>query len=84
MDEQQYAMNRRRLLACLSAAGLGSTLMPGALAAVAQDADEITVEMLGAAQRVAELLGRKLYDQVRMRSNPAKAATSIKRVDRGR
>ena len=46
MDEQKLAMNRRRFIAGLSAAGVGSTLMPGALAAVAQDADEITVEML--------------------------------------
>ena len=55
MDERKLAMNRRRFLAGLSAAGVGSTLLPGALVAVAQDADEITVEMLGAAQRVAGL-----------------------------
>ena len=55
MDEGKLAVNRRRFLAGLSAAGLGSTLLPGALLAVAQDADEITVEMLDAAQRVAGL-----------------------------
>ena len=55
MDEWKLAMNRRRFLAGLSAAGVGSTLLPGALVAVAQDADEITVEMLDAAQRVAGL-----------------------------
>ncbi len=55
MDERKLAMNRRRFLAGLSAAGVGSTLLPGALVAVAQDADEITVEMLDAAQRVAGL-----------------------------
>ena len=55
MDEQQLAMNRRRFIAGLSAAGVGSALMPGALAAVAQDAVEITVEMLEAAQRIAGL-----------------------------
>jgi len=55
MHEQRRAMNRRRFIAGLSAAGVGSTLMPGALAAVAQDADEITVEMLEAAQRIAGL-----------------------------
>ena len=55
MDEQQCAMNRRRLLACLSAAGLGSTLMPGALAAVAQDAETITLEMIETAQVIAGL-----------------------------
>ena len=55
MDEQKLAMNRRRFIAGLSAAGVGSALMPGALAAVAQDAEEITVEMLEAAQRIAGL-----------------------------
>jgi Asp-tRNA(Asn)/Glu-tRNA(Gln) amidotransferase A subunit family amidase len=55
MNEQKLAMNRRRFIAGLSAAGVGSTLLPGALAAVAQDADEITVEMLAAAQQIAGL-----------------------------
>ena len=55
MNEQKRAMNRRRFIAGLSAAGVVSTLLPGALAAVAQDADEITVEMLEAAQRIAGL-----------------------------
>ena len=55
MDERKRAMNRRRFIAGLSAAGVGSTLMPGALAAVAQDADLVTVEMLEAAQRIAGL-----------------------------
>ena len=55
MDEQKLAMNRRRFIAGLSVAGVGSTLMPGALLAVVQDADEITVEMLEAAQRIAGL-----------------------------
>ena len=55
MDDQQCAVNRRRFLACFSAAGLGSTLMPGALAAVAQDAETITLEMIEAAQAIAGL-----------------------------
>jgi Asp-tRNA(Asn)/Glu-tRNA(Gln) amidotransferase A subunit family amidase len=55
MDEQKLAMNRRRFIAGLSAAGVGSTLMPGALVAVAQDTDVVTVEMLEAAQQVAGL-----------------------------
>ena len=55
MHESKLAMNRRRFIAGLSAAGVGSTLMPGALAAVAQDAGAITVEMLEAAQRIAGL-----------------------------
>ena len=55
MDKQRLAMNRRRFLAGLSAVGVGSTLMPGALVAVAQDAAEVTVEMLAAAQEMAGL-----------------------------
>ena len=55
MNEQKLEVNRRRFIAGLSAAGVGSTLMPGALVAVAQDADEISVEMLEAAQRIAGL-----------------------------
>ena len=55
MDEQKLAVNRRRFITGLSAAGVTSTLLPGALVAVAQDADEVTVEMLAAAQRIAGL-----------------------------
>ena len=50
MNEQQLAVNRRRFLAGLPAAGIMSALMPGALAAVAQDAGEVTVGMLAAAR----------------------------------
>src|SRR5579864_9790978 len=53
MDERQLAINRRRFIECFSAAGLGSALMPGALAAVAQDARTITLDMLESAQRIA-------------------------------
>jgi Asp-tRNA(Asn)/Glu-tRNA(Gln) amidotransferase A subunit family amidase len=53
MDDLQRAINRRRFLECFSAAGAGAALLPGALAAVAQDADTITIEMLRAAQRIA-------------------------------
>src|SRR5712671_2720525 len=53
MNEQRLAVNRRRFLECFSAAGLG--LMPGALMAVAQDATQISLEMLEAAQRIAGL-----------------------------
>jgi len=53
MDERQLAINRRRFIESFSAAGLGSTLMPGALAAVAQDAATITIEMLQSAQQIA-------------------------------
>ena len=55
MDDFKLATNRRHFLGALSAAGLGSTLLPGALVAVAQDADVVTVEMLEAAQRLAGL-----------------------------
>jgi len=53
MDERQAAINRRRFLECFAAAGLGSTLLPGALAAVAQDAAAITAGMLRDAMRIA-------------------------------
>jgi Asp-tRNA(Asn)/Glu-tRNA(Gln) amidotransferase A subunit family amidase len=53
MDEQRRAINRRRFIECFSVAGLGSTLLPGALAAVAQDAATITIDLLQAAQRIA-------------------------------
>ena len=55
MDDRKLALNRRRFLAGLSAAGVGSAVLPGALLAVAQDADEITIEMLESAQRIAGL-----------------------------
>ena len=54
MDDHRFTMNRRRFMA-LSATGLGSPLMPGALAAVAQDAETITIEMIEAAQKIAGL-----------------------------
>jgi hypothetical protein len=53
MDERQSAINRRRFIECFSAAGLGSALLPGALAAVAQDAATITIDMVRDAQRIA-------------------------------
>ena len=53
MEGRQRDFNRRRFLEVLSAAGLGGTLLPGALAAVAEDAATITIEMLQAAQRIA-------------------------------
>jgi Asp-tRNA(Asn)/Glu-tRNA(Gln) amidotransferase A subunit family amidase len=46
-------MDRRRFLECCAEAGLGSTLLPGALAAVAQDAETITIDMLQSAMRIA-------------------------------
>ena len=43
MNDERLAMNRRRSFACLSALGLGSTLMPEALVLAAQGADAVTV-----------------------------------------
>ena len=61
MDEDRLSLNRRRFLECFSAGGVALgpagalALMPGALAAVAQDAPRITLAMLEAAQRIAGL-----------------------------
>jgi len=49
------AVNRRRFLEYFAAAGLGGTLLPGALMAVAQDAQEVKPEMVAAAARIAGL-----------------------------
>ena len=49
----EHAINRRRFVECCAAAGVGSALFPGALAAVAQDAAAITPEMVQAAQHIA-------------------------------
>jgi len=48
-------IDRRRVLELLGASGLGGTLFPGALLAVAQDATEIKPEMVAAAARIAGL-----------------------------
>src|SRR6266446_1636802 len=53
MNERQRWINRRRFIECFSTGGVGAALMPGALAAVAQDADTITIEMLQSAQQIA-------------------------------
>lgn len=50
-----HEIDRRRFVACFSSFGLGASLMPGALAAVAQDAPTITLEMVEAAQTIAGL-----------------------------
>src|SRR4029077_10023052 len=55
MDEQQRSINRRRFVECLAAAGIGSTLLPGALAAVAQDAATVSADMLQSAMKIAGL-----------------------------
>jgi len=53
MNGARVARNRRHFLACFTALGLGSTLMPEALTIAAQDADMITIAMLEAAQTIA-------------------------------
>src|SRR5213593_1795354 len=53
MNDERLAVNRRRFFECLSAMGLGSTLMPEALTVAAQDTDSVTIEMLEAAQKIA-------------------------------
>jgi Asp-tRNA(Asn)/Glu-tRNA(Gln) amidotransferase A subunit family amidase len=53
MNEERIALNRRRFFECLSALGLGSTLLPDALTIAAQDADTVTIEMIEAAQKIA-------------------------------
>jgi Asp-tRNA(Asn)/Glu-tRNA(Gln) amidotransferase A subunit family amidase len=55
MDQDQLDANRRRFIAYFSGAGIGAALMPGALAAVAQDAKTVTIEMVEAAQAIAGL-----------------------------
>ena len=55
LDEHQLDLNRRHFIGYFSALGLGSTLLPGALTAVAQDAEKITVEMVAAAAKISGL-----------------------------
>lgn len=53
LHEDRLVVNRRRFMSWFAAAGLGGTLLPGALLAVAQDAPEIKPEMVAAAARIA-------------------------------
>jgi hypothetical protein len=55
MNEERVAINRRRFFECLSALGLGSTLMPDALTIAAQDSETVTVEMIDVAQKIARV-----------------------------
>lgn len=50
---ERAVVNRRRFLGYFAAAGLGGTLLPGALLVVAQDAPEIKPEMVAAAAKIA-------------------------------
>jgi len=51
----RLAVNRRRFIAYFSSIGLGATLMPGAMLAVAQEANQITLGMVDEAARIAGL-----------------------------
>jgi Asp-tRNA(Asn)/Glu-tRNA(Gln) amidotransferase A subunit family amidase len=53
MSDEQLALNRRHFFACLSAMGLGSTLLPEALTIAAQGVDSVTIDVLEAAQKIA-------------------------------
>jgi len=53
IDQDRLALNRRRFIAYFSSIGLGATLMPGALLAVAQDSHLITLGMVDGAARIA-------------------------------
>jgi Asp-tRNA(Asn)/Glu-tRNA(Gln) amidotransferase A subunit family amidase len=55
VDTERVALNRRDFLACFSAMGLGSTLMPEALTIAAQGVDTITLDVLEAAQKIARV-----------------------------
>src|SRR4030066_782773 len=51
--EERATIDRRRFLGYFAAAGLGGTLLPGSLLAVAQDAPEVKPEMVAAAAGIA-------------------------------
>ncbi|KPK73206.1 MAG: amidase, partial [Phycisphaerae bacterium SM23_30] len=54
-EDERRALNRRRFMGYFSAGCLGTALLPGALAAVAGGAEEITPEMIEAAANIAGL-----------------------------
>jgi Asp-tRNA(Asn)/Glu-tRNA(Gln) amidotransferase A subunit family amidase len=55
MNTERVALNRRHFLACCSAMGFGSTLLPEALTIAAQDAETVSIDVLEAAQKIARL-----------------------------
>ncbi len=54
-SEARAGIDRRRFIGYFASIGLGGTLLPGALWAAAQEAPEITPEMVAAAARIAGL-----------------------------
>ncbi|MCH8285926.1 amidase [candidate division KSB1 bacterium] len=75
VSSKKLAMNRRKFMAYFSSIGLGATLLPGTLVAVAQDTDEITVDMVIAAEKIAglsfpkDMRERFVRDLNRLRTN---------------
>jgi Asp-tRNA(Asn)/Glu-tRNA(Gln) amidotransferase A subunit family amidase len=55
MKHNPCSVNRRRFIGYFSAAGLSTTLLPGALAAVAGEKEKITVGMIAEAEKIAGL-----------------------------
>ena len=85
MNEQQLAVNRRRFLESFSA---GAGLMPGALMAVAQDAKQISLEMLEAAQKIAGLSftrdqQEKILARLNSRAGPLAGFNLLQAADLG-
>lgn len=54
-ETSKQGMNRRRFMGYFSAAGLSTTLLPGALAAISQGKEKITAEMIRQAEKIAGL-----------------------------
>ena len=55
IDSGRLQMNRRRFADICVSAGLGATILPEALTALAQDAEDITPGMVAAAEKIAGL-----------------------------
>ncbi|MCP4727493.1 MAG: amidase [bacterium] len=59
---ERSEINRRKFIGYFSAIGLSSTLLPGALAAVSQENETITADMLKSAEKIA---GIEFHDEER-------------------
>lgn len=86
MDKLEF--NRRRFIGYFSSVGLGATLMPGTLTAVAQDAAKVTSEIVEAAARLAGLsfqpeAVKKIVDSLNGRNNLPATYERIRKMDLG-
>jgi DNA-binding transcriptional LysR family regulator len=54
-ERSSLKFKRRRFVACFASTGLGPTLLPGVLSAMAQDAPKIMAEMVESAALLAGL-----------------------------